>query len=127
MRLPANVAKEFVDDIIGKPTKFQLGLVDARNHTYLDKMLTKLQGVWNDREKPFNSPPVFFSWFQQYQRNVIAESLVQKVRIEAGLGNPPVPYYTNEVESKNHILKQHVHYKATELPTFVDSMKDLLQ
>ena len=45
LRLPANVAKEFVDDIMGKPTKFQLGLIDARNHTHLDEMLTKLQGV----------------------------------------------------------------------------------
>ena len=26
-----------------------------------------------------------------------------------------------------HILKQHVHYKASELPTFVDNIKDLLQ
>lgn len=127
LRIPANVAKEFVDDIMGKPTEFQLGLVDAKDPTHLDEMLTKFQSVWNDREKPFNSPPIFFSWFQQYQRGVIAESMVQMVRTKAGLGNPPVPYYTNEVESKNHILKQHVHYKASELPAFVDSMKNLLQ
>ena len=127
LRIPANVAKEFIDDIMGKPTKFQLGLVDAKDPAHLDEMLTNIQRVWNDREKPFNSPPVFFSWFQRYQRNVVADSMIQKVRTEAGLGNPPVPYYTNEVESKNHILKQHVHYKASELPTFVDNMKDLLQ
>ena len=127
LRIPANVAKEFIDDIMGKPTKFQLGLVDAKDPAHLDEMLTNVQRVWNDREKPFNSPPAFFSWFQRYQRNVVADSMVQKVRTEAGLGNPPVPYYTNEVESKNHILKQHVQHKASELPTFVDNMKDLLQ
>ena len=52
--------------------------------------------------------------------------MVQSVHTEAGLGNPTVPYYTNDVESKNHILKQHAYY-ASELPTFVDNMKDLLQ
>ena len=127
LTIPADVAKQFVQNIMGKPMKFQLGLVDARDSSHLDEMLTMLQSVWNDREKPFNSPPVFFSWFLQYQRDVIAESMVQRVRTEAGLGNPPVPYYTNDVESKNHILKQHVYYKASELPTFVDNMKDLLQ
>ena len=51
--------------------------------------------------------------------------MVQEVRIKAGLGNPPFPYYTYEVESKNYVLKQHVAYKASALPKFVDNMKDL--
>ena len=50
-----------------------------------------------------------------------------EVRIKGGLGNPPMPYYTNEVESKNDVLKQHVSYKASYLPKFADHMKDLLQ
>ena len=60
LTIPADVAKQFVQDIMGKPMKFQLGLVDARDSSHLDEMLTILQSVWNDREKPFNSPPVFF-------------------------------------------------------------------
>lgn len=76
--MPAGVTKEFVDDIMSKPTKLQLGLVDAKDPAYLDEMLTKFQNVWNDREKPFNSSPIFFSWFQQYQQSVSAESMVLK-------------------------------------------------
>ena len=53
--------------------------------------------------------------------------MVQNVCIEAGLGNPTDPHYTNEVESKNDTLKQYVYYKASEQLTFVDNMKDLLQ
>ena len=30
LRIPGNVAKEFIDGIMGKPTNFQLGLVDAK-------------------------------------------------------------------------------------------------
>lgn len=48
LRIPANVAKEVIDDIIGKPTKFQLGLVDAKDPAHLDEMLTNVQRVWND-------------------------------------------------------------------------------
>ena len=53
--------------------------------------------------------------------------MTQEARIKGGLGNPPIPYYTNEVESKNNVLKQHVSYKASDLPKFVDHVKDLLQ
>ena len=90
-------------------------------------MLGNIKSKWNELEKKFNSPPVFFSWFLQYQRTVIIESMTQEARIKGGLGNPPIPYYTNEVESKNNVLKQHVSYKASDLPKFVDHVKDLLQ
>ena len=127
LQIPSNVAKEYVADIMGRPTRFQLGLVDARNSAHLDEMLVKIRKVWNEREKPYNSPPIFHTWFLQYQRDIISQSMVQEVRIKAGLGNPPIPYYTNEVESKNYVLKQHVAYKASALPNFVDNMKDLFR
>ena len=127
LKIPPNVAKEYIADIMGRPTRFQLGLVDAKNSAHLDEMLVKIQNVWNEREKPYNSPPIFHTWFLQYQKNIISQSMVQEVRIKAGLGNPPVPYYTNEVESKNYVLKQHVAYKASALPKFVDNMKDLFR
>ena len=127
LRIPGDVARKFVEDIMGKPLHFVLGLVDASDPAHLDELLSKLENVWNKREEPFNSPPVFFSWFKRYERDVIANSMTRETRIKAGLGNPPRPYYTNEVESKNNILKQHVRYKSSELPTFVDSMKELLE
>ena len=125
MRLPNDVVKEFMQDIMGKPSHFQLGLVDANDSSHLDDLLNNFENIWNVREEPYHSPPDFFSWFKKYQRNVIAESMTREVRIKAGLGNPPCPYYTNDVESKNNVLKQHVRYRASELPKFVDSMKNL--
>ena len=47
-------------------------------------------------------------------------------REKAGLGCPPSPYCTNDIESKNNILKQHLHRKPSALPDFVDSMKALI-
>ena len=50
LKIPASIAKEFVEDIMGKPTRFQLGLVDAKDFAHLDEMLTKIEPVWNERE-----------------------------------------------------------------------------
>lgn len=43
----------------------------------------------------------------------------------AGLGSPPDPYYTNDIESKNRVLKHQNSYKPHQLPDFVKSMKSL--
>ena len=49
------------------------------------------------------------------------------MRIAAGLGNPPQPFYTtNDVESHNNVPKQHTKYAAQELPQFVEKMKSLI-
>ena len=53
-------------------------------------------------------------------------SMLRPVREKAGLGCPPSPYYTNDIESKNNILKQHLHRKPSALPDFVGSMKALI-
>ena len=49
--------------------------------------------------------------------------MIRDVRESAGLGSPPEPYYTNEVESMNKLLKEEVNYQ---LPDFVEKMKVML-
>ena len=82
-----DVANEILIDIMGKPSQYQLGLVDARDGTYFDEMLRKVESKWNELEKKFSSP-VVFSWFRQYQRSVIIESMTQEARIKGGLATP---------------------------------------
>ena len=62
----------------------------------------------------------------RHSRDVIAASMIRPVRESAGLGSPPTLYYTNDIESKNYIFKQHLGRKASSLPEFVESMKELL-
>ena len=45
--------------------------------------------------------------------------MLPECRTRAGLGSPPLPYYTNEVESKNKVLKDEVDHKKLQLPDFV--------
>ena len=53
--------------------------------------------------------------------------MLQDVREKAGLGSPPTPYYTNEVESKNKLLKEEIQYKSSQLPEFVEKTKRLME
>ena len=42
--------------------------------------------------------------------------MLKPARIRACLGNPPCPFYTNDVESHNNVIKLHTNYTAQELP-----------
>ena len=44
----------------------------------------------------------------------------------AGLGCPPELFYTNDVESKNRVLKHQTNYCKQELPQFVEHMRELI-
>ena len=92
---------------MGSPGQLQYGLIDAANRDQLDSMLSKFSSRWNTLEEPYNSPPFFHSWFVKHCRCVVAQLMLRSVREKAGLGSPPTPYYTNEVESKNRVLKSH--------------------
>ncbi len=108
LTIPRAVASEIVKDVMGCPTQLQRGLVDADSADKLDKMLTGFKARWNELEKPYNSPQIFDGWFVKHCRDNVAKYMLPSVRENAGLGSPPSPYYTNEVESKNEVLKEKV-------------------
>ena len=81
---------------------------------------------WNEFEMPYNSPPFFHAWFSKHCRDKVAKYMLKEVREKAGLGSPPAPYYTNDVESKNKLLKDTVQYKSSQLPEFIEKMKSLM-
>ena len=74
-----------------------------------------------------NSPPFFYAWFMKHCHSNIAEYMLKNVHERAGLGCPPSPYYTNEVESNNRVLKEAVQYKSSQLPEFIEKMKGLMK
>ena len=46
----------------------------------------------------------------------------KNARQNAGLGNPPLPYYTNASESANAVIKRAVGFKENEMSAFVREM-----
>ena len=52
--------------------------------------------------------------------------MLKSVRIKAGLGDPPQPFYTNEVERLNNVIKHQTKYTSQELPQFINSMREMV-
>ena len=79
-------------------------------------------------EQPYagDKGPQFHNYFKTYQAIVVCQHMHKDLREAIGLGSPPLPYTTNASEAVNSKLKQHVQYKETEWPVFVDEMKQLL-
>ena len=51
----------------------------------------------------------------------------QTARCNAGLGDPPLPYYTNDSESANAMIKRAVNFIEKEISDFVREMSVMLQ
>lgn len=56
----------------------------------------------------------------------MTESMLKEVRRNAGLGDPPTPYYTNVPESANALIKRGVDFKQNEISDFCREMGILL-
>ena len=95
-----NVLHDILQDILGSVVKGKKGLVDSADSTEFCTLLHKLQEKWD------SSARGFFDWFVKYKAKSLEESMIQPVRVAAGLGNPPQPYYTNDIESRNTVIKQ---------------------
>lgn len=99
-RFPKHLQVEFLRDVFGDPTNAQDGLVDAKSDTDFEGILSRLEAIWDDRERIHNSPPQFFKWFVKNCKFEVKETMLKQLRIKAGLGHPPEPFYTNDVESQ---------------------------
>jgi len=124
--IPKHMQVEFLRDIFGDPTNAEDGLVDAECDDDFEGILLSLEKIWNEREKLYNDPPLFFQWFVQNCKSEVKETMIKQLRVKAGLGNPPDPFYTNDVESQNRVIKHQNEYKVQELPQFIESMKTMM-
>ena len=99
----------FLSDIFGSQVSFELFTV--RSTVEVRRSLTQhcegLKTICNTREKPCAtaSGPQFYSFFCQYQANVIKYHMCWDVSEAAGFGSPPSTFTTNSSESKNAELK----------------------
>ena len=127
LRLPRDIAHEFIADVMGNVSTMEHGLLDAKDEEVFTAQLSSLEEVWNKREHKYtNQDPVFYDWFLKHSKEVIINSMLYSVRRSAGLGNPPSPYYTNAVESINNLLKLRTNFKKQEVTTFIVKLKELV-
>ena len=102
------------------------GIVDADTDKEFELLVQSLRMVWDQREEPYNNPPQFHTWFVKHCKIEVKNTMLKAKRIAAGLGNPPAPFYTNDVESQTSVIKHQTHYRAQELPEFVATMQTMI-
>ena len=70
-----------------------------------------------------STPPVVF---MKYEYDIIKDTMLKPIREKAGLGSPPLQFSTNASKWVNAILKQKVEYMRSELPVFIQKLKQLV-
>ena len=80
----------------------------------MDDIVSSFKNRWNDLERPYNFPPFFHSWFVKHCHDNVAKCMLQDVHEKAGLGSPPSPYYTNEVEVNLRQLEKKQYKRASQ-------------
>ena len=58
---------------------------------------------------------------------MISECMSKNTRRNAGMGDPPLPFSTNDSESANAVIKGAVKFKENEMSDFVREMSVLMQ
>ena len=86
----------------------------------LKPSLERILAVRCDRDKAIKNGLIeFHSWFVRYQAKDMKEMLLYPVRRDVGLGYDF--YYNNDLESLHRSIKARQNYKATEMPTVVET------
>ena len=120
MNVPTETITQIIQDIFGSLLKGQMGLVDANDAIELHDKLKAVEDKWEKQAKGF------FKWFIDLKLPAIELSMLKPVRQAAGLGNPPGPFYTNDIESINRVIKRKTDYRASEWPDFCRLARELV-
>ena len=79
--VPKNVRNEILRDIFGSPQDLETGLVDAESEQDFEVLVESVKDVWDQREKPYNSPPQFHNWFIKYCKDEVKDTMLKPKRI----------------------------------------------
>ena len=116
-------------DIFGRDIELERmdGLVDAESEEEFDEGVRFLCQNWQLFDSVESGPVhVFCEWFKRYKCSTIKQAMLRPVRIRAGLGNPPSSFTTNASESINALLKNQVEYKKSDVPVFLEKLRDAI-
>ena len=108
----------------------QKGLVDCHNESEFHAQLSVLKESWDKREREACGKvgeESFHTWFVINKANDFIEGALEDIHELAGLGCPPVPYYTNANESINRAIKDKVNFTKQQWPIFNEKMKEFIE
>ena len=71
LNVPKNARIDILRDVFGNPDELEEGLVNCEDEQCFEASLSSLQTVWDEKEKPYNDPPQFHSWFLKKHRSFV--------------------------------------------------------
>jgi hypothetical protein len=57
----------------------------------------------------------------------IKDSMLKPLRVDTGLGDPPLEYKNNNPESTNFMIKHGLHFNACKPHEFVETIKNMVE
>ena len=121
--IPSDVSQKILNDIFGAKLGgvFIEGLVDASGDNDFQRKVDDAIVSWQNYSIPSSANMTScVQWFVTNKSHVLRDSMLKPVREECGLGCPPEPFSTNAM------LKRKRDYKRSELPVFIDKVKELV-
>eukprot|EP00112_Aurelia_sp_Birch-Aquarium-sp1_P014212 Seg3053.3 transcript_id=Seg3053.3/GoldUCD/mRNA.D3Y31 product="hypothetical protein" protein_id=Seg3053.3/GoldUCD/D3Y31 len=122
-----------LDEIFGKQegdVKFY-GLIDCDSEEEFDRKLQTLEEKWKTREEEgaakVPKKKIFYDWFLEEKANVVKTAMLKPVREEAGLGNPPKEYTTNDNEAANFMLKNALEFDVKKPCEFIEEVRNIIE
>ena len=128
-QVPSDVTLTILNDIFGHRigSVFEEGLVDSIDSGDFQAKLQYLTEKWSNCEMSSSANMAgFIEWFVSSKADIIHDTMLRPVREECGLGNPPEIFTTNSSESMNAALKRKVDFKKSELPHFIDKVREIV-
>eukprot|EP00794_Sanderia_malayensis_P009402 gene9402-10390_t len=127
----SDLKQKMMDEIFGKSSGdvMYTGLVDSDTESEFDIKLESLRPSWEDRERESGKGAQkhsFFDWFKKEKVADIKKSMLKQVRIEAGLGDPPTTYTTNDVEAANFMVKHGLSFDQRTPHDFIADVKKVI-
>ena len=128
----SHLSRDKVDEIIysimGRQydDAYTEGLVDASFTLEYDLNLTDLCKEWDLMEADIKEEDRFIQWFKTYESDVMRDHMLRCVRTEAGLGDDPVKFTTNDVEAGNFLIKHGLNFSPSRIHEFILQIKDII-
>ena len=130
LNIQQSVSKDFLSDIFDTQiaTHFKMGLANAgESEAALTESLQRVKVKWSNLEKSYTlskQEHQFHAWFSYYKADEIMTYFLPGARCRAGCKDP-TSFFTNSSESLNHVIKQEVEWKESQLPLQNDQISQL--
>ena len=118
---------EIIADLFGRQvgSRLEEGILDSDTVEEFWLRMAEIKQIW--KERMGSKGEQVHSWVIKYKADEIVNSMIRPVRIQAGLGNPPLQFTTNRVECVNHLLSDEADGQPQNLPQFTKIARTLVE